>query len=90
MCNLYSMTKGQAAIRELAKAMRDITGNLPLFPAIFPDQLAPVVYTAKDGTRELGMMRWGFPPPPKLGSRPVTTMGYKGTPVWIEATTGPV
>ena len=29
MCNLYSMTKGQQAIRELAHAMRDTTGNLP-------------------------------------------------------------
>lgn len=27
MCNLYSLTKGQAAIREAARAMRDLTGN---------------------------------------------------------------
>jgi hypothetical protein len=32
MCNLYSITKGQQAIRDLAHAMRDTTGNLPLFP----------------------------------------------------------
>jgi len=56
MCNLYSVTKGQAAIREFTQAMRDTTGNLPLFPAIFPDQLAPVVHTSKDGVRELAMM----------------------------------
>lgn len=37
MCNLYSLTKGQAAIRELARAMRDTTGNLPPLPGIFPD-----------------------------------------------------
>jgi len=43
MCNLYSLTKGQAAIRDLARAMRDTTGNLPLLPSIFPDQLASVV-----------------------------------------------
>lgn len=36
MCNLYSMTKGQVAIRELARAMRDNTGNLPPLPGIFP------------------------------------------------------
>jgi hypothetical protein len=42
MCNLYSLTKGQAAIRELARAMRDTTGNLPPLPGIFPDQVAPV------------------------------------------------
>lgn len=32
MCNLYSMTKGQIAIRELARAARDLTGNLPSLP----------------------------------------------------------
>jgi hypothetical protein len=34
MCNLYSLTKGQQAIRELAGVMRDRTGNLPLMPGI--------------------------------------------------------
>ena len=63
MCNLYSLTKGQDAIRHLAKAMRDTTGNLPALPAIFPDTPAPVVRTAEDGTRELAMMRWGLPSP---------------------------
>jgi hypothetical protein len=37
MCNLYSLTKGQAAIRDLFCAKHDRTGNLPLLPAIFPD-----------------------------------------------------
>ncbi len=36
MCNLYSVTKGQAAIRDLFRAKHDRAGNLPLFPAIFP------------------------------------------------------
>ena len=63
MCNLYSLTKGQDAIRHLAKAMRDTTGNLPVLPAVFPDTPAPVVRTAEDGTRELAMMRWGLPSP---------------------------
>jgi putative SOS response-associated peptidase YedK len=49
MCNLYSLTKGQAAIRDIARAMRDTTGNLPPLPGIFPDQVAPVVRTARDG-----------------------------------------
>ena len=35
MCNLYSLTKGQAAIIALTRAMRDTTGNLPIFPGIF-------------------------------------------------------
>jgi hypothetical protein len=45
MCNLYSLTKGQQAIRELARAMSDRTGNLPLMPGIYPDYRAPVVRT---------------------------------------------
>jgi hypothetical protein len=32
MCNLYSITKGQAAIIEFTRAMRDTTGNLPPLP----------------------------------------------------------
>ena len=34
MCNLYSMTKSQQAIRDLVNAMRDLTGNLPPLPPI--------------------------------------------------------
>jgi putative SOS response-associated peptidase YedK len=63
MCNLYSLTKGQQAIRELAGAMRDSTGNLPTFPGIFPDYAAPVVRNAPDGVRELTLARWGMPSP---------------------------
>ena len=36
MCNLYSETKGQAAIRALFRTAHDRTGNLPAFPGIFP------------------------------------------------------
>jgi hypothetical protein len=42
------------------KAVRDLTGNMPSLPAIFPNGRAPVVRTAPDGARELMMMRWGF------------------------------
>src|SRR5262249_28564375 len=66
MCNLYSMTKSQAAIREWIRAMRDTTGNLPPMPGIFPDMMAPIVRTGADGQRELVMARWGMPSPPKL------------------------
>jgi putative SOS response-associated peptidase YedK len=61
MCNLYAMTKGQQAIRDLARAMRDTTGNLPPLPGIFPDYPAPIVRNAPDGVRELAMVRWGMP-----------------------------
>jgi putative SOS response-associated peptidase YedK len=61
MCNLYSITKGQRAIIEFTRAMRDTTGNLPPLPGVFPDYLAPIVRNAPDGVRELTMARWGMP-----------------------------
>jgi putative SOS response-associated peptidase YedK len=61
MCNLYSITKGQRAIIEFTRAMRDITGNLPSQPGVFPDYLAPIVRNAPDGVRELMKARWGMP-----------------------------
>jgi putative SOS response-associated peptidase YedK len=72
MCNLYSVTKGQSAIRDLSRAANDCVGNLPLLPAIFPDQLAPIVRLGVDGERELVMARWGMPGPPQFGGHPVT------------------
>jgi putative SOS response-associated peptidase YedK len=62
MCNLYSVTKGQQAIRELTRAMNDRTGNLPSLPGIFPDYTAPIVRNLANG-RELTMARWGMPSP---------------------------
>ena len=67
MCNLYSETKGQAAIRGLFRVEHDRTGNLPSFPAIFPDQMAPIVRNAEDGNRELVHARWGMPGPVQYG-----------------------
>ena len=61
MCNLYSMTKGQAAIVALTRAMNDRTGNLPPLPGIFPDYAAPIVRNGADSERELVMARWGMP-----------------------------
>lgn len=82
MCNLYSVTKGQQAIREAYRAMVDHTGNLPPLPAIFPDQQAPIVRNGESG-RELTMMRWGFPSPPGVpNGRPVTNVRNTGSSYW--------
>jgi putative SOS response-associated peptidase YedK len=67
MCNLYSLTKSQDAIRQLVKALTegmwaDSTGNLPPLPGIYPDYAAPIVRNREDG-RELSMARWGMPSP---------------------------
>lgn len=42
--------------------MHDGAGNLPPFPAIFPDYAAPIVRNQPQG-RELTMARWGMPSP---------------------------
>ncbi|EAU41646.1 hypothetical protein FP2506_14474 [Fulvimarina pelagi HTCC2506] len=63
MCNLYAITKGQAAIRQFTRAMTDRTGNLPSLPGVFPDMEAPVMRNGEYGDRELTMMRWGMPSP---------------------------
>ena len=62
MCNFYSMTRGQQAIREFARVMSDRTGNLPPFPGIFPDYAAPIVRNQPRRPRTL-MARWGMPSP---------------------------
>lgn len=76
------MTKGQDAMRALFRVKHDRAGNLPPLPGIFPDQLAPVVRVDKTGGRSLEMMRWGFPPPPKLATRPVTNVRNTKSPYW--------
>jgi putative SOS response-associated peptidase YedK len=63
MCNLYSITKGQQAIRDLAGAMRGNAGNMPPLPGVFPDYSVPIVRNAPDRVRELTMARWGMPSP---------------------------
>lgn len=62
MCNLYSMTKGQQAIRDLTRTLRDRSGNLPPLPGIYPDYPAPIIRNSAEG-RELALARWGLPSP---------------------------
>jgi putative SOS response-associated peptidase YedK len=82
MCNLYSMTKGQQAIREFTRATRDTAGNLPQLPGIFPDSMAPIVFNGVGGERELTMMRWGMPCPPQFGTAAVTNIRNTASPHW--------
>ncbi|AWN51117.1 DUF159 family protein [Methylobacterium sp. 17Sr1-1] len=81
MCNLYSSARSQDEIRRTFAVDRDETGNLPPLPGIFPDQMAPVVHVAGD-ERVLTMMRWGFPPPPKLSTQPVTNVRNVASSYW--------
>ncbi len=87
LCDLYSRTTNQQAIRNLAKAMRDVPGNLPSLPGIFPDQLAPVARTGTGRPREIVRARWGMPSPAfALASRKVdrgvTNVRNTGRPHW--------
>ena len=50
MCNLYSVTKGQAAIIALTRALRDTTGNLPPLPDVFPITWRPSSATRRTGS----------------------------------------
>lgn len=68
-------------MRRLFRVTRNSTGNLPGLPAVFPDMMAPVVRAARDGERELSLMRWGFPPPP-IGNAPVTNVRNLKSPRW--------
>jgi putative SOS response-associated peptidase YedK len=82
MCNLYSVTKGQQAIREFTRAVTDTTGNLPPLPGVFPDMLAPVVRNTADQERELTMMRWGMPGLPQFGGAPITNIRNINSQYW--------
>jgi len=81
MCNLYSITTNQAAIIALFRVMNRYIGNLPPMPGVFPDYPAPVVRNA-GSDRELTMMRWGMPPPPRAGGPPVTNIRNTTSPHW--------
>jgi putative SOS response-associated peptidase YedK len=56
-------------------------GNLPPMPGVFPDYPAPVVRNAGPD-REMVLMRWGMPPPPRTGGPPVTNIRNTSSPHW--------
>ncbi|SEN42399.1 Putative SOS response-associated peptidase YedK [Paracoccus alcaliphilus] len=64
MCNLYSNTSTQEAMRRIIESLSDQAGNLQ--PGMFyPDQMAPIVRHGADGP-ELVKARWGMPSPPSV------------------------
>lgn len=86
VCNLYSMTKGPAAIRELFDNLDDQVGNLEPQPSIYPDAMAPVVANSDEGI-VLKKMRWGMPSPQfalkgKNYDRGVTNVRNTKSPHW--------
>ena len=86
MCNLYSLTKGQDAIRGWFDGIDDQAGNLAPMPGIYPDYAAPVVRSGAEGP-VLTTMRWGLPSPAfalkgKKTDRGVTNVRNIGSPHW--------
>lgn len=62
MCNLYSSRTNQRALVSMTGYEVDLIGNMQIYPAIYPDQLAPIVRN-NAGRRELALSRWGMPSP---------------------------
>jgi putative SOS response-associated peptidase YedK len=70
MCNLYSQTKSQDAMRHVFNDMLigdetfdDLTGNLPAQSGNYPDYAAPIIRHGPQGGWQLTMARWGMPTP---------------------------
>jgi putative SOS response-associated peptidase YedK len=93
MCNIYSQTKSQDAMRHLfediqedGEALTDETGNLPPMPGIYPDYTAPILRRGPSGL-QLSLARWGMPTPAKVltGKRVdpgVTNIRNTASPHW--------
>lgn len=67
MCNLYSQTKSQDAMRHVFDDMLeedeeliDTSGNLPPMAGIFPDYPAPIIRHGTQGGWQLTKARWGM------------------------------
>jgi putative SOS response-associated peptidase YedK len=71
VCNLYSLNKNKESVAKMFGVGHNRTVDVPLFPGIFPNYVAPVVRQAADGDRELVNMNWGFvlPQPGKVPRR---------------------
>lgn len=90
VCNLYSNTRGQDAIRQLfpRREVADRLGNLAPQPEVYPDQMAPIVrHDPSGGGLEMVMARWGMPSPSQYHSksgidRGITNIRNTGSPHW--------
>ena len=94
MCNLYALTSGQQALRDLARALdlgavADRLGNLPVLGGIYPDAQAPIIGVARGDAPgpTLSLARWGMPSPAfllegKSVDRGITNIRNTASPHW--------
>jgi putative SOS response-associated peptidase YedK len=94
MCNLYALTKGQQALRDLARALElgpvsDQLGNLAALPGIYPDGEAPIIglSLSEPAGPTLKYARWGMPSPAfalagKSVDRGITNIRNTASPHW--------
>jgi putative SOS response-associated peptidase YedK len=88
VCNLYSLTRSQDAMRQLFAGLDydDQLGNLAPLPEIYPNYAAPILRNGGTGP-EMVMARWGLPTPPqflvgKKTDRGVTNVRNTASPHW--------
>ncbi len=88
MCNLYSLTRSQDAMRGLFpdRNVDDRLGNLEPQEGIYPDQPAPIARLEGEDL-VLQLARWGMPSPKQFHSksgidRGVTNIRNTGSPHW--------
>lgn len=87
ICNLYTQTRSQDAMRQLFSRLviHDRAGNLEA-GEIYPDRLAPIIRHGEHGEFELVKARWGMPSPASLlktGRDPgVTNVRNTASPHW--------
>jgi putative SOS response-associated peptidase YedK len=58
-----------------------LSGAKASMPGVFPDYPAPVIRNSETD-REMVLMRWGMPPPPRTGGPPVTNIRNTSSPHW--------
>ncbi|MHC1549374.1 SOS response-associated peptidase [Phyllobacterium sp. K27] len=66
MCNLYKISTGFDAVRNLFNGIGNRTNITDFNHDIYPDYPAPVARKDESGGLEVSMLRWGMPTPPSV------------------------